>query len=427
MKLAGRIAGRVAVEPLDEERLTNIERRVVAGAVDAAIRGELRAPRWRLGGAVAAIAIAAAGAIGWALHTAPADAPLAAGGSEPAAVRVQTAGPSAPGRSVIDIGDARIESDPETAFEVTRPGGGVMIAMARGKLALEVAKRGDRPPLIVRAGDTDVVVIGTRFTVDYGDGSGAVAVQVSEGAVRVVHLQQETRVAAGQAWRTRGGLVAIADGRAGAEPAAPPGAPPSRGDPPAAAAAPPPELRDRTAAVTELLHDRRAAVPSAAGSAAPAPAPSRPAPRGATEPTIDPARPRRVVRDDPHVDRRAAIRAQRIEPALALGDLTAANAVTRYYDIAAHRSGDEASRAFYSIAVVKYGKLNSSSDALDTLDAYVRRFPGGKEYRAALWLRVRILCLERFDDRCRAAAYTYLHEAPDDPAAHVAELLTQSE
>jgi hypothetical protein len=38
-----------------------------------------------------------------------------------------------------------------------------------------------------------------------------------------------------------------------------------------------------------------------------------------------------------------------------------------------------------------------------------------------------ILCLERFDDRCRAAAYTYLHAAPDAPAAHVAELVTQTE
>ncbi|HMG23925.1 MAG TPA: FecR domain-containing protein, partial [Kofleriaceae bacterium] len=180
-----KLAGRIAVEPLDEERLTNIERRVVAGAVDAAIRGELRAPRWRLGGAVAAVAIAAAGAIGWALHTAPAGEPIAA--ADPAAVQVQTAGPSGPGRAVLDIGDARIESDPDTAFAVTRPGAGVLIAMARGKLGLEVAKRGDRPPLIVRAGDTDVVVIGTRFSVDYGDGHGEVDVRVTEGVVRVVH------------------------------------------------------------------------------------------------------------------------------------------------------------------------------------------------------------------------------------------------
>jgi hypothetical protein len=44
-----------------------------------------------------------------------------------------------------------------------------------------------------------------------------------------------------------------------------------------------------------------------------------------------------------------------------------------------------------------------------------------------LWLRVRILCLDKFDDRCRAAAYTYLHEAPHDPAAHVAEQLTMAQ
>lgn len=412
-----RLAGRIPVEPLDEERLTNLERRVVAGAVDAAIRGrDLRAPRRRLGAAAAAIAIAAAGAIGWALHPAPASGPVAA---EPAAVRVQTS----PQRSVIDIGDARIESDAGTAFAVTRPGGGVLIAMARGKLALEVGKRGGRPPLVVRAGDTDVVVVGTRFSVDYGDGTGELDVRVTEGVVRVVRLQHETRVAAGQAWRTRAGLVAIADRDARSEPA---GAPPALGEPRDRSPATP-ELRERTAAAPEeppeVLHARQPAVPGAAAVASPS------SPRVAAGPRPaggEPVRPRTAVRDDPHVDLRAAIRAQRVEPALAAG-ADPASAIARYYDIAAHRSGDEASQAFYSIAAAKYLRLGDGAGALQTLDAYVRRFPGGKEYRAALWLRVRILCLERFDDRCRAAAYTYLHEAPDAPAARVAELLTQTE
>jgi len=57
----------------------------------------------------------------------------------------------------------------------------------------------------------------------------------------------------------------------------------------------------------------------------------------------------------------------------------------------------------------------------------MRRSPGGKEYRAVLWLRIRILCLDKMDDRCRAAAYTYLHEAADGPAAHLAERLTLAE
>jgi hypothetical protein len=132
-------------------------------------------------------------------------------------------------------------------------------------------------------------------------------------------------------------------------------------------------------------------------------------------------------RADPQLDLRTAIRTQPVEPALDLGEPNPAVAVARYYDIAAHRSGEEASQAFYSIAVVRYEKLERNADALETLDAYVRRFPGGKEYRAVLWLRVRILCLDKIDDRCRAAAHTYLHEAPDGPAAHIAELLTMAE
>jgi TolA-binding protein len=144
-------------------------------------------------------------------------------------------------------------------------------------------------------------------------------------------------------------------------------------------------------------------------------------------PTTLPPRPRIAAGADPHVDLRATIRAQRVEPALDLGEPDPATAIARYYDIAAHQSGDAASQAFYSIAAVRSLRMGRNADALQTLDAYVSRFPGGKEYRAALWLRVRILCLERFDDRCRAAAYTYLHAAPDAPAAHVAELVTQTE
>src|SRR5213078_4132592 len=108
---AVRLAGRIPVEPLDEERLTNIERRVVAGAVDTAVRGDVRA-RPGLTRVLAVAAVVAAGAIGWALHVAPDRPPVIA---EPVPVRVQTS----PARSMLDIGDARIESDPDTAFTVT--------------------------------------------------------------------------------------------------------------------------------------------------------------------------------------------------------------------------------------------------------------------------------------------------------------------
>lgn len=422
-----KLVGRIAVEPLDEERLTNIERRIVAGAADAAGRAhDLRAQRVHLGRVFAAVAMVAAGFVGWALHGAAARGPAVA---EPAAIRIETE----PARTRLDIGDARIESDPETVFAVTRPAGGVLVAMTRGKVELEVGKRGTRPPLIVRAGDTDVIVVGTHFTVDYGDGHGDVDVRVTEGVVRVVHQQQETRVAAGQAWQTRAGLVAGADRAAehadAAHPQvarlgdAPGGSPPAGGsdgpgrssDAPTIALGPAPER----------LHDHKAAVPDAPG--VPATLPTRSA-APARPPGGEPVRRHVVSRSsDPRVDLRSAIRAQHVEPALALGEPDAATAVARYYDIAAHKSGEEASQAFYSIAVVRHEKLARNADALQTLDAYMRRFPGGKEYRAVLWLRVRILCLDKIDDRCRAAAYTYLHEAPDGPAAHVAELLTLAE
>jgi FecR protein len=425
-----KLSGRIVVEPLDEERLTNIERRIVSGAVDAAARAQ--PPRRITGRVLAVAAVVTAGLAGWALH-----APPRVVVAEPAAIRVDTS----PRHATLDLGDAQIASDPDTAFAVTRPGGGVLVAMTRGKIELEVGKRGGRPPLIVRAGDTDVIVVGTRFTVDYGDGHGEVSVRVTEGVVRVVHQQQETRVAAGSAWRTHGGLIAARDdasaareatSAAGGDPARDPigaevpGATPAsatrsqatgetvRGRPPVAIATgvAPDVLRDRTAAVP----DARAAPPAAATVHA---APARPLAGAA------PAR--AAVPSDPRTDLRGAIRGQPIEPALDLGEPNAERAVTRYYDIAAHQSGEAASQAFYSIAVVRYLRLARNAEALQTLDAYVRRFPGGKEYRAALWLRVRILCLDKIDDRCRAAAYTFGHEAPEAAAARVAERITLSD
>src|SRR4051794_22267724 len=97
-----KLAGRIVVEPLAEERLTRIGRRVVAGAVDAAGRAErFRAPRRYLGRAFAAVAVIAAGLVGWGLHGGPASGPVVA---EPAPIHVATE----PGRARLDLGDVRI-------------------------------------------------------------------------------------------------------------------------------------------------------------------------------------------------------------------------------------------------------------------------------------------------------------------------------
>src|SRR5947199_8482272 len=105
-----KLAGRIAVEPLAEDRLTRIERRVVAGAVDAAGRAErFRAPRRYLGRVFAAVAMVAAGLVGWALHGAPASGPVVAE-SAPIHLAAERT------RTLLDIGDARIESDPAKVF-----------------------------------------------------------------------------------------------------------------------------------------------------------------------------------------------------------------------------------------------------------------------------------------------------------------------
>ncbi len=196
-----KLVGRVPVESLDDERWTNIERRIVAGA---AVQPERRAPRRYVGFALAAATAIVAGVIGWQLHRSTEIVAQPVADTTPIGVHTD------PQRSVLEIGDATIASDPATVFTVTRPDGGVLVAMERGKVELEVKKRGNRPPLVVRAGETDVIVVGTHFSVDYGDGHGDVDVRVTEGVVRVVHHRQETRVAAGQEWKTQRGLVASA-------------------------------------------------------------------------------------------------------------------------------------------------------------------------------------------------------------------------
>jgi hypothetical protein len=58
---------------------------------------------------------------------------------------------------------------------------------------------------------------------------------------------------------------------------------------------------------------------------------------------------------------------------------------------------------------------------------YRRRFAGGREMHAALWLLVRIHCGKAIDDECRKAAYTYQHEVTSGPATDVAIRITNAQ
>lgn len=415
-----KLVGKVPVEPLDDERLTNIERRIVAGAADAA--GRAHAPRGRYLGFAAAAALGlVAGVIGWKLLASPPSAAPVVADATPIEVHTEAQ------RSLLDIGDATITSDPLTAYVVTRPDGGVLVDLGRGTVELDVKTRAQRPPLVVRAGDTEVIVVGTHFTVDYGDGTGEVDVRVTEGVVQIVRHHEALRVAAGNAYRTPRGVIALAD----AGPALSTtiaashhlaGVDQTTGD---VALADPGHHGSGDIAIPvgdgpDVLHDRTAKVPD------PHVVPQQhPAGAGSGGTPHDTARTTHTT--SAATDLRSLIAAQPVEPASDVGEPVASKAIAKYDDIVIHTTGDEASRAFYSKAVLQATKLGRTEDALRTLDLYLRRFAGGKEYTAALWLRVRILCLRDLDDRCRQAAYTYVHQAPGSEAAHLAEKITISE
>ncbi len=434
-----KLVGRVPVEPLDDERMTNIERRIVAGAADAAVR-PAHAPRRYVGFAMAAMAAVVTGVIGWQLGT---RAETSAVVAEAAPIKVDTRTE----RASLDIGDAMIQSDPATVFVVTRPAGGVLVAMTRGKVELEVGKRGDRAPLIVRAGDTDVIVVGTHFTVDYGDGTGDVDVRVTEGVVKVVRHQQEVRVAAGSAWQSKRGLVAMADvggidgpsgatgarnpagvngaiGATGGAGATEPGDTIAANDPQKTGSGfeidvgtAPDVLRNRTSQVPDTrTPNTRTGSNGSASTAANTRSGSGDS-AVTTTTTVEPG----------PMNLRSLILSQKVEPALDVGK-TGPAAIGAYQQIIREQDGAAQSQAFYSMALTQASPaMGRTGDALRTLDAYFQRFGGGKRYpehRAALWLKLRIVCGKAIDDACQQVAARYAREYPDTPGAAIAERIT---
>ena len=401
-----KLVGRVPVQPLSDERWTNIERKVVAGSADAMAAG--RSPT-RVAGtfafaALTIVLVVGAGLVGWKLRGG-AEQPVVV---EAAPLTIESSDKA----TMIDLGDAKIASDLGTQYTVTRPGSGVVIAMQRGRVGLEVGKRGDRDPLIVRAGDTDVIVVGTQFSVDF-DGHDNVDVRVTEGIVKVLRGQKQDVVAAGFAWQSTRGVVALAE------------AGPSGGGGGLVI------VTDRKDVVIPVdggkdiaLHDRTSKVPDSRMSinqVNPKPVSERNGAPEVVRPLPPPLTPHAQLHQDALLQLTAALRA--IRPVVDLGNVTPAAAVANLREQSL-KTGPEASAAFYSIAVLQATKLGRTSDAITTLDAYVRRFRGGAEYKAALWLRVVIKCRQAIDDHCRQAAFTYAHEDPSSKQGELASMLS---
>lgn len=378
-----KLRDRIQVEPLDDERLTNIERRLVVSVSEHAHH---HAPVARRGFGFAAaglVACAAAALIGWKLHAVPA---------------TQIPAPVAQHFAVAD--GSKITVDGATlggtaSYEVTRDPQRVVVDMKRGSLDLSVVHDPQRT-LVIRAGDTEVEDVGTKFRVDF-DGQRAVEVRVTEGEVKVTRNAQVIRVAAGNGWTTDRGLLALA------------------------------ELDPVVVATV--------ASPPAPTPVVVAPAPiAKPAvhrePRVTTVPTpIVTERPS-VQPVDPYVELRTAIRKVPLDFAPTIdGRSDAANEIAKLKKVAYSPNvvGSEASLALYQIAVLLYRPLGQDAEALRTLDMFQRRFVSGKELRAAMWLRVRISCAHTFDETCRRAAYSYQHDVPGGEASDVAVRITNAQ
>jgi len=188
-----KLVGKVPVEPLDDERLTNIERNLVVHVSEMSQR-PLRAPSRMLAFAGVALAVVAAGFFGWKLR----------GNGTPAEL-----GPKSEQfvmkDGALELGDAQITGKD---FAVTRTKDRVEVVMREpGKLDLHVEHKPGRL-FVVHAGNVDIEDVGTRFSVDY-DGKN-VDVSVTEGEVTVKHGSAEESIKAGEAWDLEIGKISIA-------------------------------------------------------------------------------------------------------------------------------------------------------------------------------------------------------------------------
>jgi len=386
-----KLQGRIPVEPLEEERLVNIERRIVANAKI----GPAEAPRRGLFLAGAMLAAAAAALVAWNLR-----------GTD---VRIVPPAPQhfamADGTLALDDAGAKIASTPGTSYDVTRDGNKVIINMTKGTVDLAVDHREGRL-LVVRAGDIDVEDVGTKFSVAW-DGVGDVDVRVREGEVKVRRGRQEVMVAKGQEWKPSGVIALVEE--------APKPAQQTVATAPIVVATvePPPVLHERQAAVPPPRHvDKTESVPVMGEPIAPKT--EHAAVVAPADPYVDlkQAIKKQPLVDDPHVD--------------GAGD--AAAEIARLKKIAySPTSSGEASQALYRIALLLHKPLHQDAEALRTIDVYRRRFRAGKELGAVLWLQVRIECGHAIDEGCRKAAYSYQHAVPNGDLAEVAIRITNAQ
>ena len=209
------------VEPMSDMSWARIERGLLARLDTQTTAPVERAPnrRWMY---IALPAIAAAAAIAvvlafQGLTGESAKAPQVADTTASADVEPSRV-VSGDAASTVSFGDAHLKLSAKTAIVMTREGGSPSVLLERGTVDLTVAPRDNRPPFVVRAGDTVVRVVGTQFQVARYE--EVVTVKVEHGIVDVQFRGNTVRVAEGQGWTSEQPQVATQV--AAAEPVAPP-------------------------------------------------------------------------------------------------------------------------------------------------------------------------------------------------------------
>ena len=124
-----KLQGRIQVEQLDEERLTNIERKLVVAVSDMRAPAE-RTSRRTLAFAGVVMAIAVAGFVGYKVRPSAVATPS----DEPQTLAINT-----DKTNTIRLGDTQLTAGPGTDVVVERTRKRVVIAMNRGTLDMVVA------------------------------------------------------------------------------------------------------------------------------------------------------------------------------------------------------------------------------------------------------------------------------------------------
>ena len=173
------------IEPLSDIAWSRVERGLWArldaeSPATTPVRRSL--PRWLWLAVPAALAAAVIAIV------------VGVGGGSPELEPARVVSNEAP--SSIAFGDAHVTLDPQSAVVLDREGASALLE--RGAAWFAIAPRTGRAPFIVRAGDTTIRVIGTRFRVSRS--AEAITVEVEHGIVELQHHEIAFELRDGQRW-----------------------------------------------------------------------------------------------------------------------------------------------------------------------------------------------------------------------------------